>query len=512
MTKESVADRHSGTLGGRLTPMHATKAARVAVVLPPRADLIAQHTAWMTVNLLARAEKVVASITIKCDDASPVADNVIPFGSEPTLRARLVKAGSSIGVVPVVGAADDDEVDHHIVVGDLCGSDLEVTGPVTFTQATSWWGSVRSVPTCVCSSARTARSALPFGAYAAACLAVARVFLAVRLPHGPQNPSSYGWSMLHQRGCATADADDISIHITLDEATVLAGVGAVGCSFLHTLWAVPGISGNITVADSDPNGVTLSNLNRGVLFRRRDVGSKKATVVGAVATHEGFAVTPVVGDGAFIAKSAQLLISAVDTKRSRAALQQLYRPYVLSASTRDLRAEVLRVGPPGEGACLRCRNAPEPDVGDDDLRRRALDSVSGVEALDHIANLNGLTVDETRAILSRGTCDEVSERALARLRELFGAETTEFSVGFTSVFAGVMLAAETVKLLSLVPLGIDPGHNCATFQFLRPASNANASRPLAREAECPMCAPDDPRTGVWASRWRTGELQVGKTS
>ena len=42
-----------------------------------------------------------------------------------------------------------------------------------------------------------------------------------------------------------------------------------------------------------------------------------------------------------------ILVSAVDTNRGREALQNRYPPRILSASTRDLRAEALRAGPPG---------------------------------------------------------------------------------------------------------------------------------------------------------------------
>ena len=67
-----------------------------------------------------------------------------------------------------------------------------------------------------------------------------------------------------------------------------------------------------------------------------------------------------------------LLISAVDTNRSRAQLQQDFWPArLLAASTRDLRAEVLRCGPPAEGRCLSCFNPPEVDVPDD-VRREQL--------------------------------------------------------------------------------------------------------------------------------------------
>lgn len=424
VTPESAADRHAGTLDGRLTELDPSKAVRVAVVIPHHlaGTAIAQHTAWMTVNLLARAEKIVKAVQISCRKDATVVDNIIPFGHATHLRDRLVEAGSSIDIVPVVAATDNADADHQIVVGDLCHDDVELAGTATYTSATSWWGGVRSEPLCVCAHVSSTTTDLPFGAYAAACLAVARVFLTVRLPAGPSNPSGYGWDMLNQMSAPAPQGQEPTVDVVLDERTVLAGAGAVGCSFLHTLWATPGVAGRVRVADSDKKGVTLTNLNRGVLFRRSDIDKQKAAVAETVAARDGFAVVPFTGDAALAAREAQLLVSAVDTNRSRAALQQLYRAQILSASTRDLRAEVLRAGPPGFGACLRCYNLPEPDVGDDDLRRRALDPEHGFEILEAIANSNDLSVDDARVILSRGTCDEVSERALALLRQFFGAE------------------------------------------------------------------------------------------
>jgi hypothetical protein len=246
----------------------------------------------------------------------------------------------------------------------------------------------------------------------------------------------------------------------------------------------------------------VTNLNRGVLFRLRDLDLPKAHIGATAAVRADFQVIPVTNDAAVVATTARLLISAVDKNASRAGLQQLYRPWLLSASTRDLRAEVLRPGPPGVGACLRCFNVPEPEVGDDELRNLALDPEHGGLALAQIAQENNLIVGDARSILSRRACDRISEKALQGLRDIFGYRTADFSVGFTSVFAGVMLAAETIKLLMGQNLGMDPSHNTATFQFFAPSSPTNRSGILARDSSCPACNPADVRTEVWASRRR----------
>jgi hypothetical protein len=108
------------------------------------------------------------------------------------------------------------------------------------------------------------------------------------------------------------------------------------------------------------------------------------------------------------------LISAVDTNLARKALQGRYPPMILSGSTLDLRAEVLRAGPPGVGACLRCYNPPEALHGDDDLRARA--RAGGHETALALAAEAGVTKADVQQWLDRGDCGEVGARLLESLR------------------------------------------------------------------------------------------------
>lgn len=76
-----------------------------------------------------------------------------------------------------------------------------------------------------------------------------------------------------------------------------------------------------------------------------------------------------------------------------------------------------------------------------------------------------------------------------------------FAVGFTSAMAGTLLAAETVKTLLKQPMReTDPLHNNVTFQFLRPTAHVNAASPLARDPQCPACAPEHPALDTWRRR------------
>src|SRR4029079_10317437 len=61
---DRVSDRHEGDLGGRLDPFDASRPAVVRVTVPGdvAASAACQHTAWMLLNLLARADGIVDRI------------------------------------------------------------------------------------------------------------------------------------------------------------------------------------------------------------------------------------------------------------------------------------------------------------------------------------------------------------------------------------------------------------------------------------------------------------------
>lgn len=68
-------------------------------------------------------------------------------------------------------------------------------------------------------------------------------------------------------------------------------------------------------------------------------------------------------------KKPMVVLSAVDKNTVRRAMQDQYPGLLLSASTDDLRAELVRCGPPGRGACLACFNPPEKAPTDEEIRQ-----------------------------------------------------------------------------------------------------------------------------------------------
>ncbi len=493
---ESVSDRHGGDLNGTLRPLDPQTEVAVRVVVPEAtaASSSVQHAAWMTVNLLARAEGIVSRVEIECPDVE-VRDQTIPFGVATGLGQRLLEAGGAIGVVPVLHAAG--VVDQRVVVGGM-GEDAGESGVIHLVGA-GWWGGVAIGRRPESWAGLDLDRDEPIGPYVASCLAVAEIFLKVRAPQlVVDRPGCWGWNSWFRSNEATpADLGPSWEVLDLSE-NALAGVGAVGAAWMHALWAAPRANGRVVVADADAEGVSISNLNRGLLFRRADVERPKATTAAEAAAGT---ISWLPFDGRFEAQPhrPRVLVSAVDNNRARDVLQGLYSAYFISGSTRDLRAEVMAGGEPGVGACLRCFNPPELAVSDDELRSRAARDDSA--SLAAIAADLGVEVESVEARLQSGACDALSDRLLERLRRKYGEEApAQFAVGFGSVMAGVLLAAETIRFAIDGELWPSASSDRVTFQFQHPSAQSNRVRPYFRDSHCPKCDGRVPALPVWRAR------------
>ncbi len=498
---ERISDRHEGDLGGRLRPFTQVQPVAVAVVVAPDTAHLAatQHTAWMLVNLLARAVGVVETVRVVCPPGVPTAGRVVPLAPRSLpLRDALVGGGQAIGAAPVHHAAAATATDAILVVGANRDSSAGTAAHVRHVAAHGWWGGVSDRPMLQAEPA----SDLPYGAYVAAALASAEIYLRVRLPQHASRPAgTYGWDCWAQAlaaqpvpGAPVGLADlDLS-------GTAIPGVGAVGTTWIHALWATDGLHGEVPIVDADVDGVTISNLNRCPLFGISSLNAPKAPEAARIAADASVIWEPHHARFEQLAIAPTLLVSAVDANQAREALQSRYPPLILSGSTRDLRAEVLRVGPPGVGACLRCYNPPESFIADDQLRVRT--RAGGQAAVRALAAEAGVTEADVQRWLDRGDCDQVGMRLLATLHRQEPEPPARFAVGFTSVMAGALLAAETIKTLLGHPMAATlPDANNVTFQFLRPAAAVNAVALLGRDPRCPACSPANPATRIWSNRF-----------
>jgi hypothetical protein len=495
----SISNRHEGDAGGLLRAWSARRAVKVQVRIEPMeaGRESVQHTAWLLVNLLTRMDEVVSKVTVQCPDDIPLAGRVAPLTTATDLKVALLDGAKAIGVGTVEVATNLEATINTIemTVGPGMNNDeLRVHGA-------GWVGGFGrgALPA-------GPDSGLPFGPCAAACLAAGYVFLAVR--EGPVRGAQDAlrcvslWS--HRVGGREMFGDGpTTVDVDLDDGG-LAGVGAVGSAALHLLWSCSGVRGELLAVDADERGIDASNLNRGLLFMASSIGEMKAIEAARVLVGGALRIRAHVGRfEACPGKGRGMLLSAVDTNRSREALQALYMPSAISASTEGLRAEVLRIGPPGDGACLRCFNRPETFTADAE-RRRVLRDAEEAE-LARVAVEAGVTIADVRAWAQHGECGTVDASIVSVLRsEDAGESDRDFAVGFVSAMGGAMLAAEAIKSAMGQAMVAGSRAQRATFQFIDPLSCANGARFLARDGDCPACA-EGPALEVWKRRHGSGD-------
>jgi len=461
----------------------------VTVVVDARGAELAstQHTAWMLVNLLSRLKRIVKHVGLVCPPAS-LTGRVVPLAPRDlTLSSAILAGGAAIGAVPVTAGSIGGLI-FSVGPGDHDGR-FRVYGE-------GWWGGVskRGI-------AGAGASDLPFGPYVAACMAAGEVFKQARMIPGSYEEVSSSFLSLWDYTRDTQPVGGCPVAVRgVDLDVALAGVGAVGSTWVHVMWACPGLTGRVLLADNDPDGVDATNLNRYPLFGMASLGKLKASEASRLASDCEIAWNP--SDAALQDQRSlpPYVISAVDRNRARSAIQDRYPPRILAASTLDLRAEVTRCGPPGVGPCLRCYNPPEVLPSDDEIRERLRNRVDA--EISSLSSRAGIPAADAAEWIRTGGCGESGERLLHLIRRTED-EPEAWAVGFTSVLAGTMLAAETLKEHLGVEVPLNAHLQRAVYQFESPDAATNRAGPILRDPRCPKCDPSSDATLVWRRRFES---------
>jgi molybdopterin/thiamine biosynthesis adenylyltransferase len=489
---ESVSSRHESELGGVFLPFGDASKMELTIVIDPASAGLAsvQHTAWMLINLLVRLQGIVQHIHIVCPSDVPLCGRIVPLAPrELDLRTALIQGARAIAVVPVDG---NSQFERTIVVGD--GNGWHGAADI-YAWGNGWCGGICDSP--IPSDSFGADSALPFGPYTAACIAAGEVFKAARMNSDSYRaPKSAYYSVWEHRAAKLPIADGPTA-IALEIDAALVGVGAVGSAFLHAVWSLDGVQGRMQLVDNDIEGIDTTNLNRYCLFGWNSVGKMKATEAANTIADAGISWQP---HDVSIDQLAQLpsrIVSAVDINSSRQAIQNRYPARILSGSTLDLRAEILRCGPPGVGACLRCFNPPEKIPADEDLRARL--RAADENQLFELARSANISFEDAKEWVHTGRCGIAGERLLPYIRTTVNQPL--FSVGFVSVMAGTMLAAEFVKDYMGIRVPLSESAQRATFQFHSPLASANRASAYGRDPSCPMCNPSGIACQTWQQRF-----------
>lgn len=468
-----------------------------------------QHLAWLLVTLLARSTKtIIATVGISIDD-TPLAPGIDPGAPDggPSLVDALKTAADAFGpdAPLVVDAAELDGADLVLQIGDTATPAWPGAG-VLHVSAASWTGAV--TPNTTDRLPIAVATANPFGPYIAACLAAGQAYMYARVRgYRLQAIALNAWTLDQAKTnlAAVAATDPGEPCAQLDH--ILAGVGAVGSALLLALWAYQPASGTVRAADADPKGVDDTNLNRCVPFHWTDRGRPKAEVAAErLSGHHGLEIEPTVGYAENLVGPQSHLISAVDTPKARQALQDKYPASAVQASTSGLRLELLRVDPNAGTACLRCFNPPPAEGAPDSEVRAQVAEMDEATVAAHAAAV-GADPAQVREWGLTGGCGQIGDALLERLRPSDGT-AAQFSVGFVSVLAGVLLAGQVIKnairrecngvsVADGVPLS---GANARfVTNLLDPAHAIAGVRRYSRDSECPAC--QGLRAEIWTRRY-----------
>lgn len=479
----------------------------IHVVIDVAPDLVdqpgLQHLMWLLVTLLTRSTReLLATVRLDTIDAPllPGIDPSFPSGG-PSLVAALKAAADAFGAEAAPVMDYGDAAERPQLVLQIGGKNAAWTGcDVLHVSAAGWAGAVTAQHDGDLPLDLSSRN--PFGPYVSACLAAGQVYMYARVRgHELSTAALDAWS-LEQDPSNLAYRGEPAVQ--LDH--VLAGVGAVGSALLQTLWAYQPAAGTVRAADADPRGVDDTNLNRCLPFQRSDLGQPKAHVAARrLSGHHGLVVEPLHDVAETLVGPRTHLVSAVDTPEARAALQDKYPSSAVQASTAGLRLEMLRVDPHHGTACLRCFNPPRERTPDSEVRAQVAEMDDDAIAA-HAAAV-GTDPQQVRHWGRTGGCGQVGDALLARLRPSDGG-AAQFSVGFMSVLAGTLLAAQVIKdavrrdgaprdAADAVPLD-GPTARFVT-NCLDSAHAPAGARRYARDKTCPAC--EGVRRDVWVQRY-----------
>lgn len=313
------------------------------------------------------------------------------------------------------------------------------------------------------------RSANPFGAGAAACVAAANVFRALfadQIPGGGLD-GEIVLNLCDYRTAAPGVAGGEVGPIDLGEAH-LVGLGAIGNGAVWALARLPALTGTLHLIDFE--AVDLSNLQRYAMAAQADVDRAKVEVAAALLAGTGLRVAPHRATWAeYLAARDNWRLDrvavALDTARDRVAVQGALPRWIVNAWTQEGDLGVSRHGFADGKPCLACLYLPAGSVKDEDDRiaeelgipeaqpevRRMLQTSEPVTEVfvERIAAALGVPPEPLqpfagqplRSFYQHALCGGVVFRLTDGSRPV-GATVP---MAFQSALAGVMLAADLVK-------------------------------------------------------------------
>jgi hypothetical protein len=439
-----------------------------------------QQTLWVVANLLARQFGVVPEIEISVPNVITI-EGVAAFGLEEYLPDTLKRTIELISneKIPAVFTNDIPKPDTiEVFVGR---SPVAVDGWVRIIAIGNGWEFF--VGSRIDNEFRSGgwRNE-PIGPCLAACFAAGEVFKKVvglrpgkgsyidRLHYSVWHCEEVNGQHLPEVPCIDIDLPPF----------YLIGAGAVGQSFAMTIALFENVRGYSVVIDDD--SLDGTNLNRHILATFDDIDNKKSEIVATHFNANGIETSPsnkrwpaYIFDnnkselpGSLVdqekAFKFEHVISCVDKNPSRHSIQKYWPKTLMGGSTLDLATEVNIYDMQSEYECLMCSNPVDQE--EKLTTGKVAERLKGLtrEELREFANEHDLDLEAVFAYLKAPECGMLGETEILRFIE--NSESGDWSVGFVSTAAGVLLAAQFIKNNLNAPTLLNG--NCLRANFLNP--------------------------------------------
>lgn len=498
-----ISNRHLLSIEGLADASQARKL-RVSIQVAAEwsTSSAGQHLLVCLINLLCRQTDLVSDIEVVCNEQPLKVSN--PEGSEQgtllgSLRALVEWA---VGNEMAIGfPSKPGHADMAIAIGcpDQIVSDLP--RDTLFAVASGWlaWvGIGERAPHGIQPIKED-----PMGPFLAACVLAGEVFKRARQAArgAPIQAAGFSlWTRASSEAWINLEDGPIVRGSELGPLHVI-GAGAVGHALTYTLTAAALSASYLVLVDDDVYDET--NLNRCFLAGKRHIDKRKVYAIEeyvkrsgqeavafpcALQEYLGAPKTALRPDVATAVRNFQfdLVASCVDKNSSRQSIQGLWPTLIVGGSTLGLKARSDVYSVKKGTACLACHNSPEREgekIRALQLKLRAMPA----HERHHFLLEHGLPADAIEAYLASPDCGKVGE---AELKAFAIQEAPQFSVGFVSMTAGILLASSLLKL-SVFDSSSEYAAPMTAFSFwnaqLRPSSlsidescslSCNKKRPL----------------------------------
>lgn len=495
MNKTDISNRHFLPASGLQNPDSArTVNVNIYVAPPWHGSIAGQHLVTSLINVLCRQTDLITKIHLVCHDATLL----VPLPGMPTTETLV---GALEKFVPwVIGDKISFSVDRSLAVADItivigCPDQCEVDVPddalfVIGSGWRAWIGEFGSAPESVVPDKSD-----PIGPFLAASFVAGEVFKIARgVTKGiPIKGQGYSlWSRLTSIDWNQLEDGPIIFNRSLPPMH-LVGAGAVGQALIYTLVAANVHADCLVVMDDDSHDST--NLNRCMLAGLRDIDAAKVAAIERYTAYRPLTVVPFfysiqgylqapkskLPDGAAERARAYnfpIVISCVDKNVSRHSIQGLWPEIIFGGSTLGLRSRSDVYDLKSRTACLACHSPPENEGEKIRKFEAVLRAMSKTDRQLYLEE-HGLSVEAIEDYLASPECGKVGESIL---RDHASQGDNEFSVGFVSLSAGVLLASELFKRL-LFPKFFSDQQPMSTINFLNGKMGTGA---LSIDTNCPL--------------------------